>query len=113
MPAFNIEFHKPHVVHPRGVTCSILLDRIIALNAVQRIRRGDDPAAILVLNRQQDEFLGEAARIRMEDLPSIIDTATGNRHELNVEVQEGVSRQNVIRRRKRSGPSLLTWNTHL
>ena len=57
---------------------------LLRMEPVQRIRRGGDPAAVLNLARQEDEYLGEAARIRMEDLPSVIDTANGNRHDLDV-----------------------------
>jgi hypothetical protein len=90
VPAFNVEFYKPQLVNARGVSFSDLLDRIAAMNAVDCIRRGNDPAAILALQRQQHEFIGEAARIKMEDLPSVIDTANGNRHDLNVGVHEGL-----------------------
>jgi hypothetical protein len=93
VPAFNVEFYKPHVVNVRGVAFPDLLDRIVAMNAVDRIRRGNDPAAILTLQHQQNEFLGEAARIRMEDLPSVIDTATGDRHDLDVRVHEGLGEE--------------------
>lgn len=93
MPAFNVEFYKPHVVNVRGVSFSDLLARIVAMNAVERIRTGNDPAAILTLQAHQHEFLGEAARIRMEDLPSVIDTANGSRHDLNVGVHEGLGEE--------------------
>lgn len=93
MPAFKIEFYKPRVVNPRGVSFADLLDRIVAMNAVERIRGGNDPAAVLTLHHQGQEYVGEAARIRMEDLPTVIDTANGNRHDLNVGANEGLGEE--------------------
>jgi hypothetical protein len=63
------------------------------MHPVDRIRRGPDPAAVLSLTHGGNECLGEAARIRMEDLPSIVDIATGRRHNLNVQAQEGLSEE--------------------
>ena len=58
-----------------------------------RIRTGDDPAVILNVVRHGHEYLGEAARIRMEDLPSVIDSTTGGRHDLNVANNEGLGEE--------------------
>ena len=95
MAAFNIEFYQPQVINVQNVSFPDLLNRIAAMNAVERIRQGSDPAAILVLQRddREQQFLGEAARIRMDDLPGIIDTLSGERHDINVRAQEGLSEE--------------------
>jgi hypothetical protein len=90
MPRFTVEFYKPHVLNPGQVTFADALDQIIGLEAPRRIRRGDDPAAILSLGRDGNQFVGEAARIRMEDLPRIINTDTGNMHDLDMGDREGL-----------------------
>jgi hypothetical protein len=93
MPKFNVEFYKPEILERDGPSFSQVLDRIVAMNAVDRIRRADDPAAILGLRKEDADFLGEAARIRMEDLPGVIDIANGDRRELDVDAHEGLSEE--------------------
>lgn len=93
MPKFNVEFYKPRILDHDGPSFSAILDQIINRNVVDRIRRGSDPAAILALQHEGNEFLGEAARIRMDDLPSVIDVASGDRHDLNVEDHEGLGEE--------------------
>ena len=93
MPPFNVEFYQPQVLAPDGTTFTDVLDTVIGQAPGERIRRGQDPAAVLALNRRDSEFIGEAARIRMEDLPSVIDVANGSRHDLDVEEQEGLGEE--------------------
>ncbi len=93
MPRFNVEFYKPRVLDADRPPFPNILNRIIHLNAPDRIRRGDDPAAILSLRRDGNEFLGEAARIRMDDLPSVIDVGNGDRHDLDVDEHEGLGEE--------------------
>jgi hypothetical protein len=93
MPRFTVEFYKPRVLDQNGPRFEDILNQIIGMNAADRIRRGDDPAAVLGLRRDGNEFLGEAARIRMDDLPSVIDVANGARHDLDVEEQEGLGEE--------------------
>lgn len=93
MPRFNVEFYKPLIMDRDGPAFPEMLNRIINMNAVDRIRRGGDPAAILSLRHDGNEFLGEAARIRMDDLPSVIDVANGNRHDLDVDEHEGLGEE--------------------
>jgi hypothetical protein len=93
MPRFNVEFYRPRVLIPDHRTFADVLGTILRQNAVQRIRRNQDPAAVIALNRHQSEFMGEAARVRMEDLPSVIDVASGARHELDVEEHEGLGEE--------------------
>src|SRR5438045_339628 len=86
MPKFNVEFYKPNVqVNPGdpAVNFGDVLGRIAAMTPRQRIRAGLDPAVVLVLEQQGVEYVGEAARIRTEELPSVVHTATGSRHSLN------------------------------
>src|SRR5258708_38494299 len=93
MPKFNVQFFKPYVRNAPGVCFADVLTIIAGLNNVQRIRTGDDPAVILGIQIQGSEFLGEAARIRMDDLPSVIDVASGNRHDLDVSEHEGLGEE--------------------
>jgi hypothetical protein len=93
MPRFSVEFYRPEVLGDRAPAFATILQRIAGLEAVQRIRRGADPAAVLSLMHQNGEFLGEAARIRMDDLPSVIDIANGNRHDLDVLDHEGLGEE--------------------
>jgi hypothetical protein len=94
MPAFTTEFFRPSLLgNARNLTFEDVLTQIMALNLRQRIRAGDDPAVILTLNQNHSEYAGEAARIRMEDLPSIIDSTTGSRHDLNVANNEGLGEE--------------------
>jgi len=97
MPKFNVEFYKPSVqVNPGepAVAFVDVLQRIAAMTPRQRIRGGLDPAVILSLERQQGaEYFGEAARIRTEDLPSVVHTGTGHRHNLEIDAQEGLGEE--------------------
>ena len=93
MPKFSVEFYRPVVLGDRAPTFTAVLQGIAALDAPRRIRRDFDPAAILSLTQQDHEFIGEAARIRMDELPSVIDTANGNRHDLNVSDVEGLGEE--------------------
>jgi hypothetical protein len=93
MPRFNVEFYKPRVLAPENTTFSGVLNTILDLAGVDRIRAGTDPAAILTIHRHEHEIFGEAARIRMDDLPSVIDVADGRRHDLDVEEHEGLGEE--------------------
>ncbi len=93
MPIIRFEFYRPTVHNGGQVTFAHVLEQISRLNAVERIRRGVDPAVVLNLNRNGNEYIGEAARIRMEDLPSVVDIATGDRHDLNVRDREGLGEE--------------------
>lgn len=93
MPKFNVEFYKPKILEQDGAAFADVLGRIAAMNAIGRIRTGNDPAAILNLQREGNDFGGEAARIRMDDLPRVIDLANGDRRELDVQANEGLSEE--------------------
>jgi len=96
MPKLNVEFYKPRVhVNPGEPAVSFIdvLQRIAAMPLRDRIRGGIDPAAILTLDEHHGEYTGESARIRTEDLPSVINTATGNRHNLDIDAQEGLGEE--------------------
>src|SRR5712692_9950681 len=96
MPKFNAEFYKPKVYVNPGmpeVSFEEVLQRIAAMTPRQRIRGGIDPAAILSLHQHHAEYDGEAARIRIEDLPTVVNTATGNRHNLDIDAQEGLGEE--------------------
>lgn len=96
MPKLNVEFYKPRVdVNPGEPPVAFVdvLQQIAGMNVRQRIRGGLDPAAILSLDQRGAEFTGEAARIRTEDLPSVVHTATGRRHNLEIDVQEGLGEE--------------------
>lgn len=93
MPPFNVEFFKPQVLDENGPSFVDLLRRLADLPLRDRIRHGNDPAVILAIHRHDQEYTGEAARIRMEDLPSVIDTAEGNRRDLDVQDHEGLGEE--------------------
>jgi hypothetical protein len=93
MPPVNIEFYQPMVESDDGTTFSDILSRVEGMSIAQRLRTDSDPAGIFSLSRIDAEFVGEAARIRMEDLPRIVDLATGQRHDLNVHPREGLSEE--------------------
>lgn len=93
MPKFNVEFYRPEVLGNTVTAFSTVLEGIAALSSVARIRVGSDPAVVLTLDRIGNEFIGEAARIRMDDLPSVIDVANGNRHDLRMAEQEGLGEE--------------------
>jgi hypothetical protein len=96
MPAFNVDFFKPALLglqNPAETTFEGLLLQISEMNLVNRIRRGEDPAVVLALTAGNYEYLGEAARIRMEDFPSIINSTTGGRHDLDVGNNEGLGEE--------------------
>lgn len=92
MPRVTVEFYKP-VVADGNEAFGGLLDRIARLNSVQRIRGAPDPAGIFALGRAADDFVGEAARVRMEDLPRIVDLATGDRSELDMRAHQGLGEE--------------------
>jgi hypothetical protein len=96
MPKFNVEFYKPSVQVEAGapaVAFTDVLQRIAGMTARQRTRGGLDPAAVLVLDQDRAEYVGEAARIRTEDLPSVVHTGTGHRHNLDIDAQEGLGEE--------------------
>jgi Family of unknown function (DUF6731) len=93
MPPINIEFYKPTVESDDGLTFADVLTQVESTTMAQRLRTDFDPAGIFSLTRNGDEFAGEAARIRMEDLPRIVNLATGQRHDLNVRPREGLSEE--------------------
>ncbi|HET8922083.1 MAG TPA: DUF6731 family protein [Candidatus Acidoferrum sp.] len=96
MPKFNVEFYKPSVqVNPGepAVEFADVLQQIAAMTPRRRIRGGPDPAAILTLGQHGTEYIGEAARIRTEDLPSVVHTTTGNRHNLDIDAHEGLGEE--------------------
>jgi hypothetical protein len=93
MPPINIEFYQPTVESDDGLTFADVLTQVENMPMVQRLRTDFDPAGIFGLTRDGDEFMGDAARIRMEDLPRIVNLATGQRHDLNVRPREGLSEE--------------------
>jgi hypothetical protein len=93
MPPINIEFYQPTVEGDDGLTFADVLTLVENMPMVQRLRTDFDPAGIFGLERDGDEFMGDAARIRMEDLPRIVNLATGQRHDLNVRAREGLSEE--------------------
>jgi hypothetical protein len=93
MPLINIEFYQPTVESDNGLTFADVLTRVEGMSIAQRLRTDFDPAGIFSLARNGDEFDGEAARIRMEDLPRIVNLTTGQRHDLNVRPREGLSEE--------------------
>jgi hypothetical protein len=92
MPRVTAEFYKPVVADGNGSFADVL-DRIAGLNSVQRIRGAPDPAGIFALGRTGGDFVGEAARVRMEDLPRIVDLQTGDRSELDMSAQQGLGEE--------------------
>jgi uncharacterized protein DUF6731 len=93
MPRVTIEFYKPVVENEDQISFADSLDLIAQMNTAQRIRGAPDPAGIFSLQRNGGEFVGDAARIRMEDLPRVADVATGQLHDLNVGAREGLSEE--------------------
>src|SRR5436309_13054767 len=93
MPKITVEFYKPSVHSDEDDSFADLMTTISETEPVQRIRRGADPAAIFALVHTGSEFTGEAAKIRMEDLPRVVDTATGDRHDIHVREREGLSEE--------------------
>lgn len=94
MPPINIEFYKPVVEGDNAPTFADVLTQVAGMGLAQRIRTAHDPAGIFGLAHVVGhEFVGEAARIRMEDLPRIVNIATGQRHDLNVQPREGLSEE--------------------
>jgi len=70
-----------------------ILGAILEMREVDRLRRGQDPAGIFNFANAGQEYAGEAARIRMEDLPRVVDVLTGRRHDLDVGEREGLSEE--------------------
>jgi hypothetical protein len=92
MPRVTAEFYKP-VVADGDEPFADVLERIARLNSVQRIRGAPDPAGIFALSRTTGDFVGEAARVRMEDLPRIVDLQTGDRSDLDMSSQQGLGEE--------------------
>jgi hypothetical protein len=93
MSRITIEFYKPVVVNDDDESFGDVLGTIAQMNIPQRIRGAPDPAGIFGLAQNGDDFSGEAARVRMEDLPRAVDIATGRFHDLNVRDHEGLSEE--------------------
>ena len=93
MPRITIEFYKPSVGGDNPQPFSNVLESIAQMNPRQRVRGAPDPAGIFTLQRNGDEFVGEAARIRMEDLPRVANIGTGQRHDVDVQEREGLSEE--------------------
>jgi hypothetical protein len=66
MPPINIEFYKPVVEGDNAPPFTDLLAQVAGMGVAQRIRTDYDPAGIFGLAREGNEFVGEAARIRMK-----------------------------------------------
>jgi hypothetical protein len=92
MPTLRIEFYRPSLLNAAGVSFSDVCNQVMALPRPW-IRQGDDPVALLTLERHGEEYMGEAARVRMVDLPSVINVTTCDRHDLNVRNQEGLGEE--------------------
>lgn len=91
MPRVTVEFYKPSVLCDPPRTFESLLDQILGLNPVERIRRTEDPAGIFDFQKQGASFEGQAARIRMQELPTVVDIRTARQHDLDVRDAEGLS----------------------
>jgi hypothetical protein len=97
MPPITIEFYKPAIGANGDESFAEVLDDLINLKPGERIRKGDDPAGLFALERvhtkQEQYYFGEAARIRMDDLPQVVNRTTGAKRDLSITDAEGLSEE--------------------
>lgn len=93
MPTIWIEFYKPKLPEDEQRTFEDVLNAIARMPLRQRLRTDFDPMGIFSLDQDGRSYVGDTARIRMEDLPRVVDITTGQRHDINIAAREGLSEE--------------------